>query len=180
LIEQLLAILTNPNIVFLLLTIGVQAIIIELSSPGGWVAGFIGAVCLALAAYGLGVLSVNWFGLVFLAIAFTLFILDIKAPTHGALTRRACIPDRGLPGAVQLAIQPFLPARFGAPGHRDIHLHRGNLLRFPAFCGARPKEPNTDRCGKHPGEGGNRAGCTGACRNRAARGRIVDSPGNRR
>jgi membrane-bound serine protease (ClpP class) len=86
LIEQILAILTNPNIVFLLLTIGVQAIIIELSSPGGWVAGFIGAVCLALAAYGLGVLSVNWFGLVFLSIAFALFILDIKAPTHGALT----------------------------------------------------------------------------------------------
>lgn len=86
LIEQILSILTNPNIVFLLLTIGVQAIIIELSSPGGWVAGFIGAVCLALAAYGLGVLTVNWFGLVFLGIAFALFILDIKAPTHGALT----------------------------------------------------------------------------------------------
>jgi membrane-bound serine protease (ClpP class) len=85
-IEQLLATLTNPNIVFLLLTIGVQAILIELSSPGGWVAGFIGVVCLALATYGLGVLPVNWFGLVFLATAFVLFILDIKAPTHGALT----------------------------------------------------------------------------------------------
>jgi membrane-bound serine protease (ClpP class) len=36
LIEQLLAILTNPNIVFLLLTIGVQAVLIELGSPGGW------------------------------------------------------------------------------------------------------------------------------------------------
>lgn len=85
-IEQLLGALTNPNIIFLLLTIGVQAILIELSSPGGWVAGFIGAVCLALAAYGLGVLPVNWFGLIFLAIAFVLFVLDIKAPTHGALT----------------------------------------------------------------------------------------------
>jgi len=85
-IEELLSILTNPNIVFLLLTIGVQAILIEISSPGGWVAGFFGAVCLALAAYGLGVLDVNWFGMIFLAIAFVLFILDIKAPTHGALT----------------------------------------------------------------------------------------------
>lgn len=85
-IESLLGVLTNPNIVFLLLTVGVQAILIELSSPGGWIAGFIGAVCLALAAYGLGVLPVNWFGLIFLAIAFVLFILDIKAPTHGALT----------------------------------------------------------------------------------------------
>jgi membrane-bound serine protease (ClpP class) len=85
-IERLLNTLTNPNIVFLLLTIGVQAILIEISSPGGWVAGFIGVVCLALATYGLGVLPVNWFGLIFLATAFVLFILDIKAPTHGALT----------------------------------------------------------------------------------------------
>lgn len=85
-IEQLLTMLINPNIVFLLLTIGVQAIFIELSSPGGWVAGFIGVICLALAAYGLGVLPVNWFGIALLAIAFVLFIVDIKAPTHGGLT----------------------------------------------------------------------------------------------
>jgi membrane-bound serine protease (ClpP class) len=85
-IEEILAILTNPNVVFLLLTIGVQAILIEISSPGGWVAGFIGVVCLALATYGLDVLPVNWFGIIFLAVAFVLFILDIKAPTHGALT----------------------------------------------------------------------------------------------
>jgi membrane-bound serine protease (ClpP class) len=86
LIEQLLLVLTNPNIVFILITIGVQAILIELSSPGGWVAGFIGVVCIALATYGLGVLPVNWFGIVFLGTAFVLFVLDIKAPTHGALT----------------------------------------------------------------------------------------------
>lgn len=85
-IEQLLGMLINPNIVFLLLTIGVQALFIEISSPGGWIAGFIGVVCLALAAYGLGVLPVNWFGVIFLVTSFVLFILDVKAPTHGALT----------------------------------------------------------------------------------------------
>ena len=86
LIESLLQLLVDPNFVFILLSIGVQAILIELSSPGGWVAGFIGVVCLALAAYGLGVLPVNWFGLAFLIIAFVLFIVDIKAMTHGGLT----------------------------------------------------------------------------------------------
>jgi membrane-bound serine protease (ClpP class) len=86
LIEELLLIVTDPNIVFLLITIGVQAIIIELSSPGGWIAGFTGLVCLALATYGLGILPVNYFGLLFIATAFVLFILDIKAPTHGGLT----------------------------------------------------------------------------------------------
>jgi membrane-bound serine protease (ClpP class) len=85
-IERLLLLLTDPNIAFLLLAIGVQAVLIEISSPGGWVAGFIGVVCLSLAIYGMGVLPVNWFGNIFLLTAFVLFILDIKAPTHGALT----------------------------------------------------------------------------------------------
>jgi membrane-bound serine protease (ClpP class) len=85
-IEQFLLLLTDPNIAFLLIAIGVQAVLIEISSPGGWVAGFIGVICLSLATYALGVLPVNWFGIIFLITAFVLFILDIKAPTHGALT----------------------------------------------------------------------------------------------
>jgi len=85
-IEQFLQVLTNPNIVFLLLSVGVQAILIEISQPGGWIAGFIGIVSLALGTYGIGVLPVNWFGLIFIITAFVLFILEIKAPTHGALT----------------------------------------------------------------------------------------------
>ncbi len=85
-IELFLLLLTDPNIAFLLIAIGIQAILIEIASPGGWVAGFIGVVCITLAVYGMGVLPVNWFGIIFLITAFVLFILDIKAPTHGALT----------------------------------------------------------------------------------------------
>lgn len=85
-IEQILMMLTNPNLVFLLLTIGIQALIIELSHPGGWVAGFIGVVCIALAVYAFGVLPINYVGLIFIILSFVLFFLDIKAPTHGALT----------------------------------------------------------------------------------------------
>ncbi len=85
LIEQLLAILTNPNVVFLLLSLGPLLILTELSAPGGWVAGFLGAVCLLLAFYGLGVLPVNWFGLLFIALAFGLLVMEVNAPTHGAL-----------------------------------------------------------------------------------------------
>ena len=85
LLETTLELLTNPNVVFLLLALGAQAILIELSSPGGWVAGFLGVVFLALALYGLGVLPVNWFGLVFILAAFVLFAMEVYAPTHGAL-----------------------------------------------------------------------------------------------
>ena len=86
LIEEIMLLLVNPNLVFLLLSIGIQAILIEMSNPGGWVAGFIGVVCILLAIYGLGLLPVNWFGLLFMLVAFVLFILEIKAPTHGALS----------------------------------------------------------------------------------------------
>ncbi len=86
LIEQLLLILNDSNVVFILLALGVLALQIELSHPGAWVPGFVGVVCLALALYGLGLLSPNWFGLIFFATAFVLFILDLKTPTHGALT----------------------------------------------------------------------------------------------
>lgn len=108
LIEQVLATLTNPNIVFLLLAIGFQAVLIELSSPGGWLSGFIGVVCLLLATYGLGVLDVNWFGILFLIVAFVLFILDIKAPTHGALTAAAV--GSLIVGALVLFNSPGVPS----------------------------------------------------------------------
>lgn len=84
--EWLLNILANPNIAFLLLAVGLQAILIELSNPGAWIPGFVGVVCLALFVYSIGVIPVNLLGLVFIITAFVLFILEVKAPTHGALT----------------------------------------------------------------------------------------------
>jgi membrane-bound serine protease (ClpP class) len=85
-VEQFLHIITNPTIAFILLTVGINAILFELSSPGGYLAGIVGAICLLLAFYALGVLPVNYSGLALIGLAFVLFVLDIKAPTHGALT----------------------------------------------------------------------------------------------
>jgi len=86
LIERLLHTITNPTIAFILLTLGLNALLFELSNPGGYVAGVVGAICLLLAFYSLGVLPVNYAGLIFVALAFVLFVLDVKAPTHGILT----------------------------------------------------------------------------------------------
>jgi membrane-bound serine protease (ClpP class) len=86
LVEELLHIITNPTIAFILLTLGVNALLFELSSPGGYAAGIVGALCLLLAFYSLGVLPVNYAGLILVALAFVLFVVDIKAPTHGVLT----------------------------------------------------------------------------------------------
>jgi membrane-bound serine protease (ClpP class) len=89
-LEAFLHILSsNTQLLFLLITIGGWLLWIEISQPGGWVAGFTGIVCLALAFYGLGTLPVNWFGMVFIVLAFVLFFMELQTPTHGGLTAAA-------------------------------------------------------------------------------------------
>ncbi len=85
LIEQLLFALVNPILLGILLTLGVQAILIEISNPGGWVAGLIGVLAIGIALYGLGQLPVNWLGVGLIIVAFVLFLMEVKAVTHGAL-----------------------------------------------------------------------------------------------
>jgi membrane-bound serine protease (ClpP class) len=111
-IEQFLHIITNPTIAFILLTIGVNAILFELSSPGGYAAGIIGAICLLLAFYALGVLPVNYTGLILIALAFVLFVVDIKAPTHGVLTLGGIISL--VAGALLLFNSPLLHVSLSA------------------------------------------------------------------
>lgn len=84
-VEGILHALSNPLLISILLPLGITAIMVEIRSPGGWVAGFVGVVSLAMAFYGLGQLPVNWFGLGLVAIAFVLFFLEVKAPGIGAM-----------------------------------------------------------------------------------------------
>ncbi len=85
-VEDLINQVTNPALAAILLTIGINAILFELSSPGGYAAGIIGVICVLLAFYALGTINANWTGLGFVLLAVVLFVLDIKAPRHGALT----------------------------------------------------------------------------------------------
>ena len=85
-VEQVLLVLTNSILLAILLAIGVQAIIIELSSPGGYVAGIVGLIFIALALYGLGQLSVNWLGIGLVLLAFVLLIAEVFTPTFGVLS----------------------------------------------------------------------------------------------
>jgi len=84
--ENILHTITDPNIAYILLTLGLNGLLFELSSPGGYAAGVIGGICLVLGLYALGVLSVNYAGILFIVLAFILFVVDIKAATHGVLT----------------------------------------------------------------------------------------------
>ncbi|HSH05533.1 MAG TPA: nodulation protein NfeD [Anaerolineae bacterium] len=80
-VEAALFWLSNPLIIGFLLTIAVPAILIELQSPGGYIAGAIGITCLVIGLYALGQLPANWLGLVFILLAFILLTLEIKTST---------------------------------------------------------------------------------------------------
>ena len=76
----------DPNVAYLLLTIGFYALLIELFHPGALLPGVTGVVCLVLAFAASAVLPLNWGGAVLILLAVALFILDVKAAAHGALT----------------------------------------------------------------------------------------------
>ena len=78
--RRLLQTLADPNITFLLLTLGTLGLIYELATPGIGVAGATGAVALLLALFSLSVLPVNVVGLLLLAVAAMLFVAELFAP----------------------------------------------------------------------------------------------------
>jgi membrane-bound serine protease (ClpP class) len=80
LLRQILQTLADPNIAFLLLTLGTLGLIYELATPGVGVAGASGAIALLLALFSLSVLPVNIVGLLLLAVAMGLFIAELFVP----------------------------------------------------------------------------------------------------
>jgi membrane-bound serine protease (ClpP class) len=85
-VDWLLAFLVHPDVAYILLVIGIFGVIFEISSPGAIAPGIAGAVALLLAFIGFGNLPTNIGGILFILLSVVLFIVDIKAPTHGILT----------------------------------------------------------------------------------------------
>jgi membrane-bound serine protease (ClpP class) len=90
--EQIIQTISDPNIAYLLLTIGMYGLIYELANPGTWVPGVVGVVALLVALYALGTLPVNWAAVALIVLAFGLFVADILvASSHGGLTAAGVI-----------------------------------------------------------------------------------------
>lgn len=84
--EDFLNTILNPNLVFILLTLGIYGLIYEFSNPGIGLGAVAGGICLLLALYGLSVLPVNYAGLGLLILGVVLMVLDIFVPSFGVLT----------------------------------------------------------------------------------------------
>jgi len=84
--EKLLHALSDPNLAYILLLVGVYGLIFELSNPGAIFPGVAGGICLILAFYSLAVLPISYAGLALLLLGIGLLVADVFATSHGVLT----------------------------------------------------------------------------------------------
>jgi membrane-bound serine protease (ClpP class) len=82
---EVLQTLTNPNLVFLLLLVGLIGLLIEALAPGGIIPGAAGLIALLLGLAGLSALPFNWIGLALLVLGVGLLFAETQAPGFGAL-----------------------------------------------------------------------------------------------
>jgi membrane-bound serine protease (ClpP class) len=85
-IQRFLYLLTNPNIAYILLMLGIYGLFFELQNPGAIFPGVVGGICLILAFYSLQLLPVNYAGLALIILGIIMFILEIKITSYGLLT----------------------------------------------------------------------------------------------
>jgi len=83
--DEILRVISDPNIAYALLMLGIFGMLFELYNPGAILPGIVGGISLILAAYSLQLLPVNYAGLAMIALAIVLFLLEIKIVSHGLL-----------------------------------------------------------------------------------------------
>ncbi len=83
---RILSILVNPNVVYILMMLGIYGLFFELQNPGAIFPGVIGAICIILALYSMQTLPLNLTGVLFLVLGGVLFLLEIKITSYGLLS----------------------------------------------------------------------------------------------
>ncbi len=83
--QKILNALSNPNIAYLLMMLGIIGIFFEISQPGAVFPGAIGAIAILLALFAFSSLPVNYIGVLLILLAVVLFILEVKVVSYGML-----------------------------------------------------------------------------------------------
>ncbi|ARV74248.1 NfeD family protein [Vibrio campbellii] len=82
---QMLAVITNPNVAYILMLIGIYGLLLEFYNPGIGLPGVLGGICLLLAMYALQMMPVNYVGLGLLLLGIALMIAEAFNPSFGIL-----------------------------------------------------------------------------------------------
>ncbi|HSO08827.1 MAG TPA: NfeD family protein, partial [Desulfoprunum sp.] len=83
--NKVLAIISDPNVTYLLLLLGMYGLIYELANPGVFFPGVVGAIALLLALYGFQVLPINYSGLALIVLGISLIAAEAFIPSFGSL-----------------------------------------------------------------------------------------------
>jgi membrane-bound serine protease (ClpP class) len=84
--DRFLALITDPNVAYILMMVGMLGIFFELSNPGAILPGVVGGISLILAFFAFQSLPINWAGLLLILFGIVLLIAEIKVVSHGVLT----------------------------------------------------------------------------------------------
>lgn len=84
--QKILSLLSDPNLAYILLMIGIYGILFELYNPGAIFPGVAGVISLILSFYSLQALPVNYAGVALIVLAVIFFVVEIKVVSHGLLT----------------------------------------------------------------------------------------------
>ena len=145
--DRFLALITDPNVAYILMMVGMLGLFFELSNPGVILPGVLGGISLILAFFAFQSLPINWAGLLLILFGVVLLVAEIKVVSHGVLTIGGVVVDAArLAHALRCAGDraPHLVVRDHSDGgrdggHRRVRGVRGAPRPLPAA--ARPGWP---------------------------------------
>jgi len=105
--SQCLAFITDPDVAYILMLLGIYGLIFELSSPGGLMPGVIGTICLLLSLYAMQTLPINHTGLALILMGITFMIAEAFVASFGIL---------GIGGTCAFVIGSIMLMDTGIPG----------------------------------------------------------------
>jgi membrane-bound serine protease (ClpP class) len=106
---RFLSVITDPNVAYILMLVGIYGLIFEAYNPGTGVPGVVGAVCLLMALYAFQVLPISYAGVGLIALGIGLMVAEAFAPSFGIL---------GLGGIVAFVIGSIMLMDTEAPGYQ--------------------------------------------------------------
>ncbi len=105
-VEDILDKISDPNVAYILMLLGIYGLFFELYTPGAILPGIIGGICLILAFYAMHTLPLNYAGLAFIVFAIILFLLEIKITSGGLLA---------IGGTISLLLGSMMLMKPGSP-----------------------------------------------------------------